>query len=289
MHELPKRIVSPKKFSILKHTTEYQGKNLNKDKAQSILDLKCKKLSEQQEVLYADGRWSILVILQGMDGSGKDSCVKRIFSGINPQGCHVVSFKAPTSEDLKHDFLWRCSKMLPEQGKIGIFNRSYYEEVLVVRAYKDILAAQNLPKEHTGKDMWKHRFEDINGFEKYLSRNGTRIIKFYLNISKKEQAARLLKRAVTPEKYWKVGEHDMQINRDYKKFINEIDDMITHTSTKHAPWHIIPANDKWYAQLLMMNVILDQIKSLNVKFPKPTAEQLKAIAETKKILGTKNK
>jgi PPK2 family polyphosphate:nucleotide phosphotransferase len=222
-----------------------------------------------------------------MDGSGKDSCVKRIFSGINPQGCHVVSFKAPTTEELKHDFLWRCMKQLPEQGKIGIFNRSYYEEVIVVRAYKEILAAQNLPKEHTGKDIWKNRLEDINSFEKYLSRNGVRIIKFYLNISKNEQAERLLKRAMDPEKFWKVGEHDVQINKDYKKFVDEIDDMIVNTSTKHAPWHIIPADDKWYAQLLMMNVILDEIRSLNVKFPKPTAEQLKAIVETKKVLGKK--
>src|SRR5262249_23665578 len=151
MHELPKRISNPKKFSIAKEETHYTGKNLNKEKAQHLLNLKSQKLSELQEVFYADGRWSLLVILQGMDGSGKDSCVKRIFSGINPQGCHVVSFKAPTTEELRHDFLWRCVKQLPEQGKIGIFNRSYYEEVIVVRAYKHILAAQNLPNQHTGK------------------------------------------------------------------------------------------------------------------------------------------
>jgi PPK2 family polyphosphate:nucleotide phosphotransferase len=287
MHELPKRIAHPKKFSIAKQPTRYDGKELNKEKAQPLLDLKSNKLSQLQDVFYADGRWSLLVILQGMDGSGKDSCVKRIFSGINPQGCHVVSFKAPTTTELRHDFLWRCVKELPEQGKIGIFNRSYYEEVIVVRAYKEILAAQNLPKEHTGKDIWKNRFEDINNFEKYLSRNGVRIVKFYLNISKKEQAARLLKRAMDPEKYWKVGEHDIQINRDYKKFVDEIDDMILNTSTRHAPWHIVPADDKWYAQLLMLNVILDEMKSLNVKFPKPSAEQLKAIVETKKLLGKK--
>jgi PPK2 family polyphosphate:nucleotide phosphotransferase len=287
MNELPKRVEHPKKFSITKQPTSYQGKNLNKEKANLLLNEKSKKLAELQEVFYADGRWSLLVILQGPDGSGKDSCVKRIFSGINPQGCQVHSFKAPTTDDLKHDYLWRCVKELPEQGKFGIFNRSYYEEVIVVRAYKHILEAQNLPKEHTGKDIWKHRFEDINNFEKHLSRNGTRIIKFYLNISKKEQAERLLKRALTPEKFWKVGEHDVQINKDYKKFANEIDDMIQYTSTKHAPWHIVPADDKWYAQLLMMNVILDEIRSLHVKFPEPTAEQLKAIAETKKVLGKK--
>lgn len=287
MNTLPKRIVNPKKFSILQHETAYTEKKLNKEKANVILDSKTEKLAELQEVLYADGRWSVLIILQGMDGSGKDSATKRIFSGVNPQGCHVVSFKAPTHEELRHDYLWRCIKYLPEQGKIGIFNRSYYEEVLVVRAYKQILEAQNLPKENTGKDIWKHRFEDINNFEKYLSRNGTKIIKFYLNLSKKEQAERLLKRAVTPDKFWKVGEHDVQIHRDYKKFTNEINDMITHTSTKHAPWHIIPADDKWYAHLLMMNVILDEIKSLNVKYPKPTEEQLKAIEEAKKALGKK--
>ncbi len=285
MNELPEKPVNPKKFSILQRSTKYKGKGLNKEKANLILNEKSKKLAELQEVLYADGRWSLLVILQGMDGSGKDSCVKRIFSGINPQGCQVYSFKAPTSEELKHDFLWRSVKQLPEQGKIGIFNRSYYEEVLVVRAYKALLEAEQLPEAHTGKNIWKNRFEDINNFEKYLSRNGTRIIKFYLNISKKEQAERLLKRAMDPEKYWKVGENDLQINRDYKKFIDEIDDMVTHTSTQHAPWHIIPADDKWYAQLLMMNVILDELKSLKVRFPKPTKEQKIAIEEARKLLG----
>lgn len=285
MNELPKKPVHPKKFNILKESTSYKGKELNKDKANLLLNLKAKKLEEMQELLYADGRWSLLVILQGMDGSGKDSCVKRIFSGINPQGCQVYSFKAPTSEDLRHDFLWRCIKQLPEQGKIGIFNRSYYEEVLVVRAYKNLLDAQQLPTEHTGKDMWNNRFEDINNFEQYLSRNGTRIVKFYLNISKKEQAERLLKRALDPNKYWKVGEHDLQINRDYYTFTDEINDMIAKTSTKHAPWHIVPADDKWYAQLLMMNVILDELKALKPKFPKPTKEQEIAIKEAKRILA----
>jgi PPK2 family polyphosphate:nucleotide phosphotransferase len=287
MNELPHKSVNPKKFNILKQPTKYKGKTLNKEKANVILDEKSKKLSSLQEVLYADGRWSLLVILQGMDGSGKDSCVKRIFSGINPQGCQVYSFKAPTSEDLKHDFLWRCIKQLPEQGKIGIFNRSYYEEVLVVRAYKNILAAENLPEEHLGKNLWKNRFEDINNFEKYLSRNGTRIVKFYLNISKKEQASRLLKRALDPDKYWKVGEHDIQINRDYDMFTDEINDMITNTSTKQAPWYIVPADDKWYAQVLMMNVILEELKSLKAKFPKPTVEQKTAIEEARKVLGKK--
>lgn len=287
MNERPDKPIKPKKFSILKQPTGYKGKELNKEKANLLLNDKSKKLAALQEVLYADSRWSLLVILQGMDGSGKDSCVKRIFSGVNPQGCQVYSFKAPTSEDLKHDFLWRCIKQLPEQGKIGIFNRSYYEEVLVVRTYPAILEGQLLPKEHTGKDIWKNRFEDINNFEKYLSRNGTRIIKFYLNISKKEQAERLLKRALDPEKYWKVGERDLQINKDYHKFTDEVNEMICETSTKHAPWHIVPADDKWYAQLLMLNVILEELKSLRVEFPKPTKEQKVAIAEAKKVLGKK--
>ena len=287
MNELPLKLIHAKKFNILKQSTRYEGKSLDKEKANLLLDEKSKKLSALQEILYADGRWAVLVILQGMDGSGKDSTVKRIFSGTNPQGCQVHSFKAPSSEDLKHDYLWRCVKALPEQGKIGIFNRSYYEEVLVVRAYKNILAAQQLPEVHAGKDIWKNRFEDINHFEQYLSRNGTRIIKFYLNISKKEQARRLLKRATNPDKYWKVGEHDLQINRDYATFTDEINDMIRHTSTEPSPWHIIPADDKWYAELLMMNVILEEIKSLKVQFPKPTPEQKTAIAEAKKVLGKK--
>jgi PPK2 family polyphosphate:nucleotide phosphotransferase len=278
-----------KKFNILKQPTKYAGKSLNKEKAQIILDEKSKKLAEMQEVFYADGKWALLVILQGMDGSGKDSCVKRIFSGVNPQGCEVYSFKAPTSEELRHDFLWRCIKQLPEQGKIGIFNRSYYEEVLVVRAYKGLLDAQQLPDAHTGKQMWKHRFEDINNFEKYLSRNGIRIVKFYLNISKEEQAERLLKRALNKDKFWKVGERDIQINRDYNTFTDEINEMMMHTSTPHAPWHVIPADDKWYAQVLMMDVILEELKSLKSKFPLPTPEQKMAIEEAKKVLGQKKK
>lgn len=286
MNDLPLKLVHPSTFNILKQPTEYHGHKLNKEEAHELLDLNSKKLSELQEVLYADGRWSVLVIFQGMDGSGKDSCIKRIFSGINPQGCHVSSFKAPSGEDLKHDYLWRCIKQLPEQGKIGIFNRSYYEEVLVVRAYPNLLAAQQLPEKHQGKDIWKNRFEDINNFEKYLSRNGTKIIKFYLNISKKEQAQRLLKRAMDSEKYWKVGENDLQINKDYLTFIDEIDEMILNTSTKHAPWHIVPSDDKWYAQILMMNTILEEIKSLNVKFPQPTKEQKLAIEEAKRTLGS---
>jgi PPK2 family polyphosphate:nucleotide phosphotransferase len=285
MKTLTKAPGKGKKFNILKQPTRYTGKSLNKEKAQLILDEKSKKLAEMQEVFYADGKWALLVILQGMDGSGKDSCVKRIFSGINPQGCQVYSFKAPTSEELKHDFLWRCMKQLPEQGKIGIFNRSYYEEVLVVRAYKDLLDAQQLPDELMGKNIWKHRFEDINNFEKYLSRNGIRVVKFYLNISKEEQAERLLKRALNKDKYWKVGEHDLQINKDYNKFTDEINDMLMNTSTPHAPWHIVPADDKWYAQVLMMDVILEELKSLKSKFPKPTPEQKVAIEEAKKVLG----
>jgi len=286
MNDLPLKLAHPQFFNILKEPTEYHGNKLNKEKAHELLELNSKKLSELQEVLYADGRWSVLVIFQGMDGSGKDSCIKRIFSGINPQGCQVSSFKAPSEEDLKHDYLWRCMKQLPEQGKIGIFNRSYYEEVLVVRAYPNILAAQQLPEVHQGKDIWKNRFEDINNFEKYLSRNGTKIIKFYLNISKKEQAKRLLKRAMDADKFWKVGEHDLQINKDYLTFIDEIDDMILNTATKHAPWYIVPSDDKWYAQILMMNTILEEIKSLNVKFPEPTKEQKLAIEEAKRTLGS---
>jgi len=285
MKEKPVRSLHPKKFDILKQPTAYKGKKLDKEKAYEVLESKSQELSELQEVFYADGRWSLLIIMQGMDGSGKDSCIKRVFSGINPQGCHVTSFKAPTETDLRHDYLWRCIKQLPEQGKFGVFNRSYYEEVLVVRAYKKILEAQQLPEEHTGKDIWKNRFEDINNFEKYLSRNGTRIIKFYLNISKKEQANRLLKRALDPQKYWKVGENDLQVNKDFNSLTDEINDMIKNTSTEYAPWYIVPADDKWYAQLLMMNVILEEIKKMNVKFPKPTKAQKLAIEEAKKALG----
>lgn len=284
MNELPLTIRKKVKFNISGESTRYEGNKWTKETAHSILKQKTVELAGLQELLYADARWSVLIIMQGMDGSGKDSCVKRIFSGVNPQGCHVVSFKTPTQEDLRHDFLWRCVKQLPEQGKIGIFNRSYYEELVVVRAYPEILKAQMLPREHVDKDIWKNRMEDINHFEKYLSRNGCKIIKFYLNISKKEQAERLLERAIDPHKYWKVGERDLQINKDFNKFNNEINDMIGGTSTSYAPWHIIPADQKWYAQLLMMNVILTELKSLKLRFPKPTREQLTAIKAAKRVL-----
>lgn len=284
MNELPLTISRKTSFSISKQATRYEGDKLKKEQAQELLKQKTAELSDLQELLFADGRWSVLIIMQGMDGSGKDSCIKRIFSGVNPQGCHVVSFKAPTNEDLRHDYLWRCVKQLPEQGKIGIFNRSYYEEVMVVRAYPEILKAQMLPKEHVGKQIWSNRMEDIKNFEQYLSRNGCKIIKFYLNISKQEQAKRLLERAKDPHKYWKVGEHDLQINKDFRKFNNEINAMIENTSSAYAPWHIIPADQKWYAQLLMMNVILKELKSLKLAFPKATSAQLKAISDAKKVL-----
>jgi PPK2 family polyphosphate:nucleotide phosphotransferase len=278
------KIKHPDKFDINDLDTGYTGKKLNKEKGKDLLAKRLIELEEVQSRFYADGRRALLIILQGLDAAGKDSTIGKVFSGINPQGCEVSSFKVPTHEELRHDFLWRSVKRLPEQGKWGIFNRSYYEEVLVVRVHKDMLISENLPPEVNRDHIWKHRFEDINNFEKYLTRNGHIVIKIFLNVSKKEQEKRFLERAELSRKHWKVGEFDLRESELRKKYMDAINEMIRHTSTDYAPWYVLPADDKWYLHICVLDTILDVLKEYKFDYPKPTKEQMKAIEEVKSKL-----
>ena len=230
------------------------------------------RLAALQERLYAHDRWSVLIIFQAMDAAGKDSTIEHVMSGVNPQGCEVHSFKAPSHEELDHDFLWRTSRNLPRRGHIGIFNRSYYEETLVVRVHKDILAKQQLPRELVTQKIWSERFEDINAFEKYLSRQGVLIRKFFLHVSKDEQRRRFLKRLEEPDKNWKFSPADVKEREHYDAYMKAYDDLIRHTSTPWAPWHVIPADRKWLMRLLVSAAIIDAIESLDPRYPEVDPE-----------------
>jgi PPK2 family polyphosphate:nucleotide phosphotransferase len=221
-----------------------------------------------QERLYAEGHWAVLAILQGIDTSGKDGVIKHVLSGVNPQGCEVHSFKQPSSLELAHDFLWRCAVALPARGRIGIFNRSYYEETVVVRVHPELLEKQNLPPKLITGDIWQQRYEDINNFELHLARNGTVPTKFFLNISKDEQLERLLARADDPDKRWKFSLYDVEERKLWDKFIAAYDDTIRHTATAHAPWYVVPANHKWFSRLLVAAVLVERMEALDLQFPK---------------------
>jgi PPK2 family polyphosphate:nucleotide phosphotransferase len=276
--------MADKKFDIRDLDTGYTGSKLDKQKGRELLADKIKELAELQNRFYADGRRGLLIILQALDAAGKDSTVRKVFSGINPQGVVVNSFKAPTHEELRHDYLWRCLKQLPEQGKWAIFNRSYYEEVLAVKVHPEYLAAQNLPPESIGDAIWDQRYVDINNLEKYLTRNGIIVLKFFLNVSEKEQAKRFLERAEEAEKNWKIGIYDMK-ERDLRPaYMEAINEMVRSTDTEHAPWNIIPADDKWYTHLLVADAIMDTLKKYDINYPKPDKAQLAAIREVKEIL-----
>ena len=230
------------------------------------------RLAEMQDVLYAQDRWSVLLIFQAMDAAGKDSTIKHVMSGVNPQGCQVTSFKQPSAEELDHDFLWRTTRRLPERGRIGIFNRSYYEEVLVVRVHPNILASQHLPQELVTKRIWKERFEDINAFERYLARNGTLVLKFFLNVSKDEQKKRFLARLDEPEKHWKFQPSDVAERQLWPDYMKAYEEMIQATSAPHAPWHVIPADNKWFTRLAVATAIVDAMAGLDLAYPKVEPE-----------------
>ena len=242
------------------------GKRL-KPIADEMLKQGCKRMAELQERLYAQDRWSVLLIFQAMDAAGKDGTIKHVMSGVNPQGVEVHAFKAPSSEELDHDFLWRTSRALPRRGHIGIFNRSYYEETLVVRVHQNILARQQLPRELVTKNIWRERFEDINAFERYLSRNGVVIRKFFLHISKDEQRERFLQRLDKPEKHWKFSPADVGERAHFAEYMNAYEDMIRHTGTEWAPWFVVPADRKWFTRVVVSAVIIDAIQSLDPRFP----------------------
>jgi len=244
------------------------GLDIDKKEAKELLESGVKRLAKLQERLYAEGHWAVLAILQGIDTSGKDGVIKHVLSGVNPQGCEVHSFKQPSSLELAHDFLWRCTVALPARGRIGIFNRSYYEETVVVRVHPELLEKQNLPPKLITGDIWQQRYEDINNFELHLARNGTVPTKFFLNISKDEQLERLLARADDPDKRWKFSLYDVEERKLWDKFIAAYDDTIRHTATAHAPWYVVPANHKWFSRLLVAAVLVERLEALDLQFPK---------------------
>lgn len=283
----PYRIDDGRKFRLKDFDPADTGEFRSNDRAQKLLDKGIAEMRKLQDKLYAQDRWAVLVILQAMDAAGKDGVVKHVMSGVNPQGCQVFSFKQPSSDDLNHDFMWRTNKGLPERGHIGIFNRSYYEEVLVVRVHPDILKHERVPEELLGKNLWQQRFEDIHNFEKYLSHNGIVVRKFFLHLSKKEQKKRFLARLDTPEKNWKFSMADVREREYWDDYMKAYEEMIAATSTKHAPWYCVPADNKWYTRLVVAAAIVDTMQELNPSYPKVDAEQRKQLAAAKAELEKK--
>lgn len=262
----PFRFDGSGEFHLKSHKPGEKG-GLDKDTAHKIIDVNRGRLRDLQEKLYAHDRWSVLLIFQGMDASGKDSAVEHVMSGINPQGCQVFSFKQPSSKELDHDFMWRTSKCVPERGRIGIFNRSYYEELLVVRVHPEILAKQRIPPELVTKNIWQERFEDIAAFEKYLARNGTLVLKFFLNVSKEEQRQRFLDRLEDPAKNWKFSLGDIAERKLWDKYQAAYQDLLRHTSAQHAPWHVVPADHKWFARVVISSAIVTAMEKLDLRYP----------------------
>ncbi len=263
-------------------------KNFYKDKDdyKKILEEHVEELQALQNRFYAFNRYSLLLIFQAMDAAGKDGAIKHVLSGVNPQGCQVFSFKHPSSEDLEHDFLWRTTRCLPERGHIGIFNRSYYEEVLILRVHPEILKAEELPEEiESDKKIWEHRYDSINQLEKHLHRNGTRIIKFFLHLSKEEQRKRFLARIDDPDKNWKFSHDDIKERDFWSDYMKAYEECLAATSTKHAPWFAVPADDKKNARLIISQIILDALNDMKVAFPKVDAKRKKELAELRKLLG----
>jgi len=256
----------------------------DKPRAKEALAIGIQLLADLQDMLYAQDRYALLLIFQAMDAAGKDGAIKHVMSGINPQGCQVYSFKAPTSEDLDHDFLWRCMRCLPERGRIGIFNRSYYEETLVVRVHKEFLEKQRLPPELVTKDIWEERFQDIRAFERYLTRNGVIVRKFFLNVSRKEQRKRFLSRIEEPEKNWKFSGSDIEERGYWNDYMDAYDDMIRNTATKRAPWYVVPADNKWFTRVVVAAAVIDALASLDLAYPKVSDAKLKSLAAAKRSL-----
>ena len=265
----PYRVTDGDKFGLGKFDPDDIGDLEAEDKprAKEVLALGVKTLADLQERLYAQDQWGILIILQAMDAAGKDGAIKHVMSGVNPQGCEIFSFKAPSAEELEHDYLWRCLKRLPERGRIGIFNRSYYEDVLVVRVHKELLAKQKLPPSLVTKSIWEERYEDIRSVERYLARNGYLICKFFLHLSRKEQKKRFLQRLDDPNKNWKFSMADMKERGYWDEYAEAYEDMIRATAAKHAPWYVVPADKKWFTRLVVAAAIIGALGSLDLQFP----------------------
>ena len=282
----PFRITKGKDFRLKDidpgDTLEFTGED--KPRAKEALANGIKALAHFQEKLYADDRRALLLIFQAMDAAGKDGAIKHVLSGVNPQGCQVYSFKAPSSEDLDHDYLWRSMKVLPNRGHIGIFNRSYYEEVLVVRVHQQLLEKEKLPRELVTKHIWDERFEDIRNFEQYLARNGVVVLKFFLHLSRKEQKRRFLERLENPDKHWKFSAADMAERQFWDQYMEAYEDMIRHTATPYAPWHVVPADNKWFTRVVVAAAIIHALAELDLRFPQVTKEKLKELSAARAAL-----
>jgi PPK2 family polyphosphate:nucleotide phosphotransferase len=265
----PYRVTDGKDFRLKDYDPRDTGdlKSADKSRAQEALEAGISALAALQDVLYAQDRWSVLLVFQAMDAAGKDGTIKHVMSGVNPQGCQVSSFKAPSAEDLDHDFLWRCQRKLPERGRIGIFNRSYYEETLVVRVHPAILKNQKLPPSLVTKHLWDERFQDIRAFERYLTRNGTIVRKFFLNVSKEEQKKRFLERLDNPDKNWKFSASDAREREYWDDYMHAYQETIRATATKDAPWYVVPADNKWYTRVVVAAAIIDALDSLDLRYP----------------------
>jgi PPK2 family polyphosphate:nucleotide phosphotransferase len=280
----PYRINNGKKFRLKDVDPASTGHFRSKEHAQELLDQGKAELADLQDKLYAQNRWAVLVILQAMDAAGKDGVIEHVMSGVNPQGCQVFSFKAPSSDDLSHDFMWRTTKCLPQRGHIGIFNRSYYEEVLVVRVHPEVLKNERIPGPLLSKDVWEKRFQDMHNFETYLSHNGIVVRKFFLHLSKKEQKRRFLARLDAPEKNWKFSLADVRERQCWDDYMTAYEEMIASTSSKHAPWYVVPADNKWYTRLVVAAAIVDTLKELKVKYPDVGPEVRKQLVAAKREL-----
>ncbi len=279
----PFRITDGKKFRLKDHEPDYTGGLNNKEDAQVMLQQSVELLSQLQEKLYAQDRWAVLLIFQGMDASGKDGLIKHVMSGINPQGCDVWSFKAPSNEELDHDYLWRCHKVLPQRGKIGIFNRSYYEELLVVRVHSGVLHNEKLPASAFTKNIWQERYEDINAFERYLARNGVLVMKFFLHLSKKEQKKRFLGRLEDSKKNWKFSMADVKERGFWKDYQNAYEEMVQNTATKYAPWSVVPADNKWFTRTVVASAVIAALNDLDLAYPdvqKSVRKELNKVRES---------
>jgi PPK2 family polyphosphate:nucleotide phosphotransferase len=256
----------------------------DKPRAKEALAFGIEALAELQDKLYAQDRWAVLLVFQAMDAAGKDGTIKHVMSGVNPQGCQVDSFKAPSAEDLDHDFLWRSVKSMPKRGHIGIFNRSYYEEALVVRVHRELFEKQKLPPELVTNHIWKERFQDIRNFERHLTRNGIVIRKFFLNVSRREQKKRFLERLENPEKNWKFSANDIKERAFWDDYMTAYEDMIRHTTCREAPWYVVPADNKWFTRIVVAAAVIETLDALNLRYPKISEEKLKDLAAAKQML-----
>ncbi len=280
----PFLVANGRDFRLVDHDPRDRAGLKDKGAAQEALRAGVERLAALQDKLYAQDRWAILLIFQAMDAAGKDSAIKHVMSGVNPQGCEVHAFKVPSAEERDHDFMWRCLSRLPSRGRIGIFNRSWYEETLVVRVHQDILRAQQLPPELVTPRIWEERFEDINAIERYLTRNGVVIRKFFLNVSRKEQRKRFLERLDEPEKHWKFQARDVHERGSWDQYMQAYEDMIRRTATPHAPWYVVPADTKWVTRLVVAAAVVDALQDLNLHYPTVSPGAARELAEARRVL-----